>query len=104
MVWDWMTFLDMILIVFGLVMAITGLFSAYFGSGKSRTVGVVLTILGIIIFVGWVYLCTCSGIAPFYLPGGDLWTVVWNALVPLVAVLIGALIAVGIFLVSVMKS
>lgn len=88
--------------VFALVLVIAGLFTAGFGSGRSRTVGIVLLVVGLAIGIIWAYLVGYSDISMF----SDVaaWDVVYDALINIIAALIGALAAVGIFLVAVMKS
>ena len=95
-------FLTIIIFVFALVMMITGIFSAYFGAGKSRAYGAVMFVVGLIVGLAWVYLVIYSGIEPF--SGVDAWEVLYSAIIYLLAVLIGAIIAIGIFLVVVLKS
>jgi len=99
---DFMAFLTIVVFVFALVMVIAGAFTAYFGSGKSRTVGLVLLIVGLAIGVIWAYLVGWSDIALF--ADVPAWDVMRDAIINIIAALIGALVAVGIFLVAVMKS
>lgn len=102
MTWDLMSFLTIIVFVFSIVLLIAGIFSAYFGSGKSRTYGMIMLVVGIVVLVLWTYLVGYSDIALF----NDVaaWDVMYNTLISLIAVLVGALVAVGIFLVAVLKS
>jgi hypothetical protein len=44
-------FLSMMVLVFGIASIIAGIFTAYFGSGRSRIVGAVLIIIGLLVFV-----------------------------------------------------
>ncbi len=99
---DLMSFLTIIIFVFALVLLVAGLFTAGFGSGKSRTVGIVLLVAGLAVGIIWAYLVGYSNIEVF----ADVaaWDVVYDALVNIIAALVGALAAVGIFLVAVMKS
>ena len=99
---DWMSFLTVVVFVFALVMLLAGVFTAYFGSGKSRVVGVALLAVGLIVGLVWAYLVGYSDIARF----ADVaaWDAVYEAAVNIIAAAIGALVAVGIFLVAVMKS
>ena len=99
---DWMEFLTIIVFVFAIVIALAGVFAAYFGRGKSRLVGLTLLIIGIVVGLLWWFLVTQSDIELF--TGFDLWDLLKDVLINIVAALIGALIAVGIFLVAVMKS
>ncbi len=95
-------FLTIFLLVFALFMILAGVFTAYFGSGKSRTVGVGLLAGGLIVgllagygyHAGWLY--------PHHT--GQLGSLVWESFLVIVAAVIGALVAVGIFLVAIMKS
>ncbi|MBQ4411306.1 MAG: hypothetical protein II848_00645 [Candidatus Methanomethylophilus sp.] len=97
--WD---FLTLIILVFSIVMILAGVFSTYFGKGKNRAFGVLIIVIGLAVGLFWVYLINWSGISPFN--GIDGWNIVYNAVVYLIGILIGALIAVGIFLVTVLKS
>ncbi len=97
-----MSFLTLVVITFALVMLVAGIFSAYFGSGKSRGAGVVMAVVGLVLGIVWVYLTAYSDIAVF--ADVPLWDIIYNAIVDLLGILIGALVAVGIFLVVVLKS
>lgn len=99
---DLMSFLTIVVFAFALVMLVAGIFTAYFGSGKSRTAGVVMAIIGLVLGIVWAYLVGWSDIEPFASVAA--WDVVYNAIIDLIGILIGALIAVGIFLVVVLKS
>lgn len=99
---DWMSFLTIIVFVFALVLLVAGIFTAGFGSGKSRKVGIVLLVIGLVIGIVWAYLVGYSDIELF--ADVPAWDVVYDALINIIAALIGALAAVGIFLVAVMKS
>jgi len=99
----WIEFLSIIVIAFAIVMIIAGLFTAYFGSGKGRTIGLVMVVVGLIVGAVWIWLCNpSSNVGPFC--EVQLWDVIRRALVDLIGIIIGALVAVGIFLVGVMKS
>ena len=97
-----MSFLTLVVFAFALIMLVAGVFAAGFGSGKSRDCGAVMAIVGLIVGVVWAYLVGFSDISPFY--EVEAWDVVYNAVVNLIGILIGALVAVGIFLVLVLKS
>jgi fatty acid desaturase len=99
---EWMDFLTILVFTFAIVMLVAGLFTAYFGSGKSRKVGVALLVIGLLVGFIWAWLVGWSEISPFY--EVEAWDVMRNALFNIVAAVIGALVAVGIFLVAVMKS
>lgn len=93
-------FLTVLIMVFGLFMLLAGVFTAYFGSGKSRMIGVVLLVIGLVVGVLWGVMCLDS----VDIIDVNLGKVIWDAFLFIVAGLIGALAAVGVFLVAIMKS
>ncbi len=97
--WD---FLSLIVLVFALVMILAGIFSAYFGKGKNRAYGIIMVVVGLIVGVVYGYLLMDGPIEAIKNVLG--WDVVYNAIVNILGVLIGAGIAVAIFLVTVLKS
>ena len=99
---DIWSFLTVVIFVFALVMMIAGIFSAYFGAGKNRAYGGAIFAVGLIIGVVWAYLVGFSDIEPFCSVAA--WDVMYDALINMIAVVIGAIIAIGIFLVVVLKS
>lgn len=96
-----MSFLTLVVLVFAIVMIVAGAFAAGFGSGKSRAFGGVMMVIGIAVAAVWIYLNN-AGVEPF--SDVDLWDILYDAIVNLIAILIGALVAVGIFLAVVLKS
>jgi hypothetical protein len=92
-------FLTVMILTFGLFMILAGAFTAYFGSGKSRMIGVVLLVVGLAVGLIWIYLGGFTDTIDVWL--GD---VIWAAFLNIIAAVIGALIAVGIFLLAIMKS
>ncbi|HUT28075.1 MAG TPA: hypothetical protein VMW85_08530 [Methanomassiliicoccales archaeon] len=94
-----MDFLTVLLLTFSLFMLLAGVFTAYFGSGKSRMIGVVLLVVGLIVGLVWGYL---AGFTDQIIV--NLSDVIWGAFVNILAALIGALVAVGVFLLAIMKS
>lgn len=96
---EWEGFLTVLLLTFGLFMVLAGAFTAYFGSGKSRTIGVVLLVIGLVVGILWVYVTGFTDIVHVWVAD-----VVWTAFVNILAAVIGALIAVGAFLLAIMKS
>jgi hypothetical protein len=93
----------MLMLVFAIASIIAGIFTAYFGSGKSRGVGAILIILGLI--VGFVFLWGAGVLGLGGLPGFlQLTGTVTNGVVAVVGAVIGALIALGIFLLAIMKT
>ncbi|MDW5561603.1 MAG: hypothetical protein SA339_00125 [Methanomassiliicoccus sp.] len=95
-----MEFLTILLMTLGLFLVLAGVFTAYFGSGKSRTIGVVLLIVGLLIGIIWVGL---RWMDPSLIDVSIIETI-WVAFLYILAALIGALIAIGVFLLAIMKS
>ena len=99
---EWMEFLTILVFVFAFVILLAGAFTAYFGSGKSRKIGLALLAVGLAVGLLWAYLVGWSGIEIF--DKLSAWDVMVSAILNLVAAAIGAAVAVGVFLVAVMKS
>jgi len=98
----WYPFLTILLLVFGLFLILAGVFTAYFGSGKSRTIGVVLLVVGLIAGIGtafWYhqYIGNQHDMV-------SLGSLLWQSFLVILAAAIGALVAIAIFLVAIMKS
>jgi hypothetical protein len=98
-----MEFLTILLMTLGLFLVLAGVFTAYFGSGKSRTIGVVLLVVGLLIGIVWVGLRlmdpSSTGLIDI-----SITATIWVAFLYILAALIGALIAIGVFLLAIMKS
>jgi hypothetical protein len=92
-------FATILLLVFGLFLILAGLFTAYFGSGKSRNIGVVLLIVGLVVGIvaGYWYHIDASGSI-------SLTRLLVETILVIVAAALGALAAIAIFLVAIMKS
>jgi uncharacterized membrane protein len=96
-------FLGMMTLVFAIASIIAGIFTAYFGSGKSRAVGAILIIIGLI--VGVIFLWGTGTLPLGSIPEIlDFKAYVINGIVAVVGAVIGALIALGIFLLAIMKA
>lgn len=92
--------MSMLLLVFAIGTIIAGIFTMYFGSGKSRAIGSMLFIIGIIIAIVF-----------YNYSGGELWgnalwdwKIVKNGIASIIGGIIGALIALGAFLAGIMKA
>ncbi len=92
-------FVTVLLLTLGLGLFLSGIFTAYFGRGKSRMVGVVLTIVGILFWIGSyaAHYMEIFGVNNFV-------KVLKYGLFYVGAFVVGAAIAVGIFLVAIMKT
>lgn len=91
--------MTILLLTFGLFMILAGAFTAYFGSGKSRMIGAILLIIGIVVGIIWTYMAGFTDIIDVTMAD-----VVWDAFINILAAVIGALIAIGAFLLAIMKS
>jgi cbb3-type cytochrome oxidase subunit 1 len=98
-----MEFLTILLMTLGLFLVLAGVFTAYFGSGKSRTIGVVLLVVGLLIAIIWVGLRLMDPTSTGFIDVSIIDTI-WVAFLYILAALIGALIAIGVFLLAIMKS
>jgi hypothetical protein len=95
-----MAFATIFLLTFALFLVITGAFTAYFGSGKSRKIGGGLLGGGLVIGLIWVVATgPLNWFGPFHL-----WDVVIQTILILIAAIIGAAAAIGLFLLAIMKS
>ena len=98
-------FLSMLTLVFAIASIIAGLFTAYFGSGKSRAVGGILIIIGILVFVIFLY---GAGLLSSFMgtPGGilDFQGTIVQGIIAILGAIVGAAIALGIFLLAIMKA
>jgi len=97
---DLMAFLTVLILVFALFMLLAGIFTAYFGSGKSRMIGVALLVIGLVAGILWVVM----GMDSVAIIDVDLSKVIWDAFLFILAGVLGALAAIGVFLVAIMKS
>lgn len=97
-IWDFITIL---ILSFALFLLITGAFTAYFGSGKSRKIGAGLLVGGLLIGIIWGYLAWQH---KNIIAVVDLGNLIVGSILVLVAAIIGALMAVGLFLLTIMKS
>lgn len=97
---DMWAFLTVLILVFALFMLLAGIFTAYFGSGKSRMIGVALLVIGLVVGMLWVVM----GMDSVDMIDVDLSKVIWDAFLFILAGVFGALAAIGVFLVAIMKS
>lgn len=95
-------FITVILLTLGLGLFLAGIFTAYFGRGKSRMIGISLTILGIVIDV-FTWLAHRMEMAGF--GNSELFMDTLILAIKYVgAFVIGAVIALVIFLAAIMKT
>ena len=95
-------FLSLVILAFGIVMLLAGALAAGFGHGKARGYGGLMCVIGVVLIGILIWLCGYSDISAFN--DVSLWDVFMDGVINLLGILVGALIAVGIFLVVVLKS
>lgn len=95
---DLMTFLTILLLTFAIFLVITGAFTAYFGSGKSRKIGAGLLVGGLVVGLLW------GLYAGPYNSGVNLLEIIEQSVLVIIAAVIGAAAAIGLFLLAIMKS
>lgn len=98
--------MSMLTLVFAVASIIAGIFTAYFGSGKSRAVGAILIVIGLIVFVLFLWGAGLVTFLPTLAPGNIMYFkgFIVNSIVAVIGAVIGALIALGIFLLAIMKA
>ena len=93
-------FVSMLLLVFAIGTILAGAFTIYFGSGRSRAIGSILFLIGIIVaLVFYNY----SGGEIWGSPEWD-WNVVKEGIASIIGGIVGALVALGVFLAGIMKA
>ena len=98
-------FLSMLTLVFAIASIIAGIFTAYFGSGKSRAVGGILIVIGLLVFI--IFLYGANMLSGFLgAPEGilDFQGTIVQGVIAIVGAIVGAAIALGIFLLAIMKA
>jgi len=94
--------LSMLMLVFAVGSIIAGIFTAYFGSGKSRAVGAILIVIGLV--VGILFLWFVKVLPSIGDPLVDLAGTTLFGISSVVGAIIGVLIALGLFLLAIMKA
>lgn len=99
LVFTWTVFLFVVLALLALSLFVLGILTAYFGSGKSRAVGVALLVLGVVVGIIVVLLTHYS------MPSvGLLKNVIEGTILYVVAAVIGAVLGLLVFLGAIMKT
>lgn len=93
-------FLSTLLLSFGFTLLVAGAFGAKFGQGRSRALGVTLSLVALLI-VG-IFMALTWQLVPGVEPVFDA-VLVSQSLLAVLAATVGALVAVGTFVASVMK-
>ncbi len=99
-------FISMLMLIFAVASIIAGIFTAYFGSGKSRAVGGILILIGLIVGVIFLWgagvFTSFMGAPPEIIYFGS--SLIWNSIAAVIGAIIGAVIALGLFLLAIMKA
>ncbi|MEM3444914.1 MAG: hypothetical protein QXJ27_05970 [Thermoplasmata archaeon] len=92
----WLEYLTVFLLTMSLIMLLAGIFTAYFGTGRSRIIGAILLVLGLVIGIvcGFYYSKTT----------GHLLELLKSALLMLLSAIGGAVVAIVVFLAAIMKA
>src|SRR2546429_7269508 len=93
-----MNFVTILLLTFSLFLVITGAFTAYFGSGKSRKIGVGLLVGGLVVGALWAWYAGPLSSSV------NLVNIIVESIGVILAAVIGAAAAIGLFLLAIMKS
>ncbi len=99
-IYTWEIFATILFLTFALFLLVTGAFTAYFGSGKSRKIGGGLLAGGLVVGFGWGWAAGPGKMVQ----GVDLLGIVPQVILIILAAIIGAVAAIGVFLVAIMKS
>jgi hypothetical protein len=99
-------FLFVLLLSFAIFSLFAGIFTAYFGAGKSRAIGGGLLVLGLIVILIWVYFGLIKNFPDDSLIGIIHWEAArtLEAVITVLGAIIGAVVAIVLFLVAIMKS
>lgn len=95
-------FSGVLVLAFGLTILLSGLFTTYFGAGKSRKIGLGLVIVGCLTMFAWTTITFgVQVITPVEAWNADQMA---NGVAALVAGLLGSLVALALFLVAIMRA
>lgn len=95
-------FLSMMTLVFGIASIIAGIFTAYFGSGRSRIVGAILIVIGLLVFI--IFMWGAGWLGMLGTPIISFKDTILQGVVAIIGAIVGAAIALGIFLLAIMKA
>ncbi len=96
---EWGSFASVTVISFSLVILLAGIFTAYFGTGRSRTMGIIFVLMGLAVGAAWGYLCMGQNA----LIDVALIKVLKQAFLDIAAAILGFVIAAVLFLLAIMK-
>lgn len=96
-------FLSMMLLILAIASVIAGIFTAYFGSDKNNVVGVIMILGGALMFILFLWGAGVLriGAVPDVMNFSE---VIINGIVAVAGAVIGALIVLGIFILTILKT
>ena len=101
-------FLSMMTLVYAIASIIAGIFTAYFGSGRSRAVGLILVIIGLLVFFIFMWGAGWLGFLGMGMPEAAsllyFKNTILQGIIAIIGAIVGAGIALGIFLMAIMKA
>lgn len=95
-------FSGVLVLSFGLTVLLSGLFTGYFGAGKSRKVGLGLVLVGLLVMFAW----TTVTFEVNIFGASSAWTAdqMLDGVAALVGGAVGGLVALALFLVAIMRA
>jgi len=87
------------LLSFSILTLFAGAFTLYFGAGKTRKIGAVLLIIGIAI-IGLYSYVLLADVEGFFFEDVN----IFDAAMVVIGVILGAILAAGVFLIAIIKS
>lgn len=98
--WNWEVFFLVVLSLMAIALVVLGALTTYFGSGKSRIVGAVLLVVGVVVGILTIFL----SLDIFKLDGGLIETVIIPTFYYAIAGIVGVAIGLLVFLAAIMKT
>ena len=98
--WNWDVFFLVLLTLMAISLVILGALTTYFGSGKSRVVGAILLVLGVVVGIATIFL----SVDVFRPSGGFVETVIIPTFYYAAACVVGVVIGLLVFLAAIMKT
>ncbi len=98
--WNWEVFALVVLSLMAISLVVLGALTTYFGSGKSRMVGALLLVIGVVVGI----LTVLLSLDVFHPDGGLIYTVILPTIYYALAGVIGVVIGLLVFLAAIMKT
>lgn len=95
-------FAGILVLSFGLTMLFCGLFTSYFGAGRSRKIGIGLVLVGLLTFFAWTSIT--FGVSILTPIDAWNWAQMTVGIAGVAAGALGVILALGMFLVAIMRA